>query len=110
MKLPNSARAFVDETKLREYCLNPDHPRGRHKARVFASALGLSAVHAALLHAALVEAVTSHDATPTLSDDFGDRFVVDFVLTGTIGSALVRSAWIVRHGEDFARLTSCYVL
>lgn len=26
--------------KLTGYCLNPEHPRGKHKARVFASALG----------------------------------------------------------------------
>ncbi|WP_420827328.1 hypothetical protein [Halochromatium salexigens] len=25
------------------------------------------------------------------------------------GAATVLSAWIVRHGEDFPRLTSCYV-
>ncbi len=43
MKLPNSDRAVVDIAKLRDYCLNPAHPRGRHKARVFAAALGLTA-------------------------------------------------------------------
>lgn len=26
-----------DTRKLKEYCLNPQHPRGRHKARVFVS-------------------------------------------------------------------------
>ena len=42
MRLPNPSRAFVDASKLRDYCLNAQHPRGRHKARVFASALGLA--------------------------------------------------------------------
>ena len=37
MKLPNGERAIVDCRKLDEYCLNPHHPRGRNKARVFAS-------------------------------------------------------------------------
>jgi hypothetical protein len=37
MKLPNGEHAVVDSAKLREYCLNPHHARGRHKARVFAS-------------------------------------------------------------------------
>jgi len=32
----------VETRKLRDYCLSPEHPRGRHKARVFASALGLT--------------------------------------------------------------------
>ena len=35
MKLPSGARAVVDVAKLCDYCLSPDHPRGRHKARGF---------------------------------------------------------------------------
>jgi hypothetical protein len=31
-------------------------------------------------------------------------------MNGPAGQAKVRSGWIVRSGEDFARLTSCYVL
>ncbi len=42
MKLPNGERAVVDIIKLQDYCLNPAHPRGQHKARVFAAALGLT--------------------------------------------------------------------
>ncbi len=38
MKLPNGGRAVVEIAKLRDYCLNPAHPRGRHNARVFAAA------------------------------------------------------------------------
>ena len=41
MKLPNADQAIIDIAKLRDYCLNPQHPRGQHKARVFRSALGL---------------------------------------------------------------------
>ena len=40
MKLPNGDRAVIDIAKLRDYCLSPDHLRGRHKARVFAAAQG----------------------------------------------------------------------
>jgi hypothetical protein len=35
MKLPNADRAIVDIVKLRNYCLNPQHPSGRHKAPRF---------------------------------------------------------------------------
>jgi hypothetical protein len=42
MKLPNAERVFVDIAKLRDYSLDPVHPEGKHKARVFAAALGLS--------------------------------------------------------------------
>ena len=36
--LPKGERAIVDLRKLRDYCLNLDGARGRHKARVFATA------------------------------------------------------------------------
>jgi len=41
MILPNSESAIVDIRKLRDYCLNPDHPVGKHKARVFLDVLDL---------------------------------------------------------------------
>jgi len=34
MKFPNADRAFIADEKLRDYCLNPEPPRGRHKALV----------------------------------------------------------------------------
>ena len=42
MKMPNGDKAVVEIEKLSQYCLNPLHPRGRHKARVFESALGIT--------------------------------------------------------------------
>jgi hypothetical protein len=42
MKLPGGIAAIVEISKLRDYCLDPHHPRGRYKARVFLSALGLA--------------------------------------------------------------------
>lgn len=109
-RLPNAERAVVDIEKLRDYCLSLEHPRGRHKARVFQAALGLTADHAEELRQALLAAVRTAEAAPTEKDGFGRRFVVDFVMEGPAGQASVRSAWIVRRGEDFPRLTSCHVL
>lgn len=43
MKLPNGDRAEIPMQKLIGYCLNPEHPSGKHKARVFESALGITA-------------------------------------------------------------------
>src|ERR1043166_1633720 len=41
MRLPNHDRAIIDPQKLENYCLNPAHDKGKHKARVFRSVLGL---------------------------------------------------------------------
>lgn len=42
MKLPNAEYAIVDKDKIENYCLNLEHPRGKHKARVFIRTLGLT--------------------------------------------------------------------
>jgi hypothetical protein len=110
VKLPNAERASVDVAKLRDYCLNPNHPRGRYKARVFLAALGLTAAHADELRAALLAAARTEDATRGDRDEYGERYVLDFSMAGSAGQAQVRSAWIIRIGEDFPRLSSCYVL
>lgn len=41
MGLPHAGSAILDIRKLAQYCLDPRHARGRHKARVFREALGL---------------------------------------------------------------------
>ncbi|MBY0525002.1 MAG: hypothetical protein K2R98_16470 [Gemmataceae bacterium] len=110
MKLPNAHQAVVDIVKLREYCLSPDHPRGRHKARVFESALGITANQAEALRTAILAAALNEEATVSDQDEYGQRYLVDFTMNGPAGRARVRTAWIVRSGENFPRLTSSYVL
>ena len=110
MKLPNAKRAVVDIEKLRNYCLSPEHRRGCHKARVFKASLGITLEHAEDLRKALLAAALKHDATPLENDEYGRRYMVDFLAHGPSGQAMVRSSWIIRRGEDFPRLTSCYVL
>src|SRR5947209_1502483 len=101
MKLPNPDQAVVDIAKLRDYCLSEDHLRGRHKARVFAAALGLSAKDADVLQAALLQAAKNEEAMAGDQDEYGQRYVIDFTMKGPSGEARVRSAWIVKAGEDF---------
>jgi hypothetical protein len=109
-KLPNPENAIVEVRKLRVYCLSPDHPRGRHKARVFASALGLTADDAEEVRQALLSAALTEDAAPTEEDEYGKRYVLDFEMKTVAGTATVRSGWIVRRGENVPRFTSCFVL
>ncbi len=110
MKLPNADRAVVEIEKLRDYCLNPVHPRGRHKARVFLSSCGMTDEHVEDLQDALLNATRNLETELGEEDDYGQRYVIDLEVTGPTGTAPVRSAWIVRHEEDFPRFVSCYVL
>jgi len=96
MNMPGADKAFVDLAKLRDYCLNPLHPRGRHKARVFAERLALTATRAETLRDALLIAACQLPAIPGESDGFGRRFVVEFPMDGPKGSVLIRGSWIVR--------------
>src|SRR5712671_3068122 len=98
MLLPNGKRAVVDIRKLRDYCLNPDSPRGSAKARVFASALGLTAKDAPKLRARLLEVAMSQDATVGELDLYGQRYTIDFEMDSETGRAEVRSGWIVLRG------------
>jgi hypothetical protein len=110
MRLPNADHAVVEIEKLRDYCLSTSHPRGRHKARVFATALGITARDAEELRDSILSAIVSEEAIPTEQDEYGQRYVVDFTVKRQDKEAVVRSSWIVRNGEDYPRLTSCYVL
>jgi len=77
MRLPNADRAVVDLEKLRDYCLNPLHPRGRHKARVFGSALGIGRREAAWLRTAFLLAARNEEAIPGTADTYDQRYHLD---------------------------------
>jgi hypothetical protein len=102
VKIPNAERAVVDMRKIEGYCLNTQHPRGKHKARVFAHH-GISEPQ--LLKLALLNAVESVEPGRIVHDLHGALYVLEFRWR----DALIRSVWMVRKNEDFPRLVSCYI-
>ena len=110
MRLPNPDLAIVDERKLAGYSLNLEHDEGKHKARVFKSALNMDLSHLEELKLALLSAVVSFDAVPAARNAYGQKYTVDFPLTHEDKTATIHSVWIVRESEDFPRLITCYVL
>jgi hypothetical protein len=109
MKLPNGERAVVEIEKLRSYCLNPHHPRGRNKARVFAS-VGIREGDAAELRTDLLRAARDAEVRTGILNEYGQRYIVDFELVRQGRTVRIRSTWIVLTGQDLPRLTTCYVL
>ncbi len=113
MKLPNGENAVVDIAKIRDYCLNPNHPEGKHKARVFLDKLGITRNDADPLRQLILEGILIADAIEESSIAYGRRFVADLLISWTHGvvlcNAVVRTAWIIRNEEDFPRLTTCFV-
>jgi hypothetical protein len=110
MRLPNGDRAELG-TKLEDYTLNMLHREGRHKARVFESVLGVTTGNADVLRRALLDAAAASDhAEARGGSRFGNIYTLRFPLSTARGTATVLSVWIVRHGEDFPRLTTCYIV
>jgi hypothetical protein len=110
MPIPHAERAVVDIRKLRDYCLNPMHDEGQHKARLFATALGMTADDAEDLRTLLLQAVNITDGQLGRRDVYGQRYTVDFLLEWRDKQAMVRSGWIIEHDSDTPRLTTCYPL
>ncbi len=109
MPIPNAEFAVVDLRKLTEYCLSTTHAVGKHKAKVFRSALGITSADAAILRQWLLEAVVIEGASLDRIDEFGERYELDFSVTTASGDGTIRAGWIIRAGEDFPRLTTCFV-
>jgi hypothetical protein len=110
MILPNPDLTIIDDDKLAGYSLNLDHAEGKHKARVFKSALNMDASDSEELRLALLDALRTYDAMPDKSNAYGQKYIIDFPLSRQGKTATIHSVWIVRNNEDFARLITCYVL
>ena len=110
MKLPNPERAVVSEQKLAGYCLNFNHSDGQHKARVFKSALDLDLNDLEEFKTALLNAVKDYEATADRQNQYGQKYIIDFPLNREDRTATIHSVWIVKNGEDFPCLVTCYVL
>lgn len=95
--------------KLSDYSLNPSHPEGKHKARVFAALLGFTAADAKKLRDMVLDAVLTEEAAEGLTDEHGTRYRVDFEAQGLRGAVMIRTAWHIDTGETDPRLVSCYV-
>jgi len=109
-RLPHGDGATLDIRKIEDYCLNPVHPRGRHKARVFREALDIRRSDAMWLRNALLEAARSGEASLHSTDAWGTYWRLDAAIRRHRKSAVVRTVWIVRTGENLPRFVSCWVL
>jgi hypothetical protein len=108
MKLPNGDRAEIPDEKLIGYCLNPNHPSGKHKARVFASVLGITSQNADVLRELIHRAAAEGEVVQQNNTDFGQLLKVDWSIPNTDG-AVLRTLWEIRTTTSNPRLVSAFI-
>ena len=108
-RLVGANRAVIDPRKLTEYALNPNHPVGGNKAKVFESVLGFNQSNASTLMTQLQKGVMNVTPIAGKSDKFGTRFTLDIPVTGPLGSGTVRTGWIYKPGSNTPELTTLFV-
>jgi hypothetical protein len=108
MKLPNGDRAEISMAKLVGYCLNPNHPKGKNKARVFQSSLGITAEKANRLRELVQQTAMEGEVVQQTPTAFGQEFKVDWEIPGTDGLQL-RTTWEVATNATTPRLITAFV-
>lgn len=107
-KLPNGERALIPLEKLTDYCLNPDHARGKDKAHVFASVLGITRDRANELADFVRQAAVEGEVTKEDNTSFGRYYRVDWAIP-SIADVVLRTIWEIAPEEEVPRLISVFL-
>jgi hypothetical protein len=108
MKLPNGDRAIIPIAKLLGYCLNPNHMKGKHKARVFKSALGITADNAEQLVQLIQLAAIQGEVVQSRTTDFGQEHKLDWTIPDHDDLQL-RTIWIIPQDSADPQLISAFI-
>ena len=110
MKLPNLDMASVSEQKMPAYLLNPKHPDGAGKASFFI-ALGFRVEQWEVLAEALKRLTAYNEVSRSVQSEHGWKYVVEGGIETPVGrSVVIRTVWIVDHGQSSPRLVTAYPL
>lgn len=110
LALPNVDDAVIPEEKLRDYALSPNHATGRHKARVFASALGIAREDWTYLRDEIASKLPSASVSAVRESAYGFLYEVPMLVEGLNGATEeVITAWFVQGPMGAPRLVSAYV-
>ena len=95
--VPHREWAYVAERKLKAYCLNPSHGRGKHKARMFRDRLGIGFDDWEYLRERLLEGIRERRAySLTIAYPYGLEWEVRVPMDGLNGERHpVASYWIM---------------
>jgi hypothetical protein len=107
MRIPGAERAVVDEAKIRDYLLSPEHPVGGPKARFFKS-VGFSRNDWAAVQQ-IIAGFAGADAKQGKRTGFGQKYIVEGTIEGPGNrTASIVVVWIILAGEDVPRFVTAY--
>ena len=107
-KLPDPDTAWVEETKVRCYLLDLDHPEGRPKAEYFMRC-GFTLEAWETMRDALVQQGVSNPVVKTTENEYGKRYVVECSCPTPDGSnPCIRSVWEVASTDKRPRLITAH--
>jgi hypothetical protein len=108
-RLPRADQAVVPREKLGRYLLNTEHEVGQHKARVFASALGIRQRDWEYLRDQLHTAVADAPVSSIRATPWGGLYELVVAVDGRNGQRRrVMTVWLVAR-EEPPRLVTAYV-
>lgn len=95
-------KAIVDKQgKLIDYSLNPNHPSGKNKAKVWKATLGATQEHADMIHDQVMAFLPFAEAVPKNAGKNGEIFNVFVPVTGPNGKTVdVLTGWIYDRPKD----------
>jgi len=109
MKVPNADNAIIATEKLRDYLLNPEHRRGRSKAKKLLSMGYQTDLWQQLETDLRQQHLFSADIDTSDTNEYGIAYTIVAVLSGPNGdTALFRSVWQIDVGKDQPRLITMY--
>ncbi len=108
MKLPNGEYAIIPMEKLTGYCLNLNHSSGKHKAKVFASALGITAENANALQALIIQAAQEGEVIQESRTEFSQLYKVEWGIPDQ-ELVVLRTLWEITPRQPNPRLVSAFI-
>jgi hypothetical protein len=108
MPLPNASRARVEQSKIREYLLDDDHPEGASKAFFFRQ-FGFRKGQWEQFAEALRNHAVQHEVQDKAASEYGTRYIIEGPLHTPDGrNPVVRTVWIVDDDATIPRLVTAY--
>ena len=109
--LPQADRAVVPREKLEGYLLNLGHEVGRHKARVFAAALGIHRGDWEYLRDRITEGIVAAPVSAGRETPWGRLYEAVIPVEGLNGETRrVMTVWLVASTGEPPRFVTGYVV